>query len=191
MNIWKVSANEGYNDAFLIDEHGEQRFEKICDFTMIQNNPFLRNLEIRTKEKGFPDVMNYYGIGGTIIVSKKLKSILEQNYENLNIQFLPCICSQYPNIDLWILNVCEYHNVLDMNNSIFRKTINLHNIEVIRSVKKYVFMNLAFDLDLFKIYLGNRKYATYLFISDRFKALMEDNNITGLMLEKVYTVNTL
>ena len=94
----------------------------------------------------------------------------------------------YPNIDLWILNVCEYHNVLDMNNSIFRKTINLHNIEVIRSVKKYVFMNLAFDLDLFKIYLGNRKYATYLFISDRFKALMEDNNINRLNVrESIYS----
>lgn len=60
--------------------------------------------------------------------------------------------------------------------------------EVIKSVDKYVFKKEAFDLDFFKIYLGERKYTTYLFVSDRFKETMEENNVTGLALEKVYSI---
>ena len=28
MNIWKIIKNEGYNNAFLIDSNGKQRFDK-------------------------------------------------------------------------------------------------------------------------------------------------------------------
>ena len=60
--------------------------------------------------------------------------------------------------------------------------------EAIKSVDKYVFKKEAFDLDFFKIYLEERKYTTYLFVTDRFKQLMEENNVTGLALEKVYSI---
>ena len=60
--------------------------------------------------------------------------------------------------------------------------------EAIKSVDKYVFKKEAFDLDFFKIYLEERKYNTYLFVSDRFKKIMEENNVTGLALEKVYSI---
>ena len=43
-------------------------------------------------------------------------------------------------------------------------------------------------MDFFKIYLEERKYNTYLFVSDRFKKIMEENNVTGLALEKVYSI---
>jgi hypothetical protein len=29
MNIWKVIANEGYNNAYLIDSSGKQRFDTV------------------------------------------------------------------------------------------------------------------------------------------------------------------
>ena len=60
--------------------------------------------------------------------------------------------------------------------------------EVIKSVEKYVFRKEAFMLDFFKIYLEERKYTTYLFVTDRFKKIMEENNVTGLSLEKVYSI---
>ena len=50
------------------------------------------------------------------------------------------------------------------------------------------FKKEAFDLDFFKIYLEERKYTTYLFVSDKFKQLMEKNDVTGLALEKVYSI---
>ena len=188
MNIWKVIANEGYNNAFLIDECGKQCFDMASDFMEIIEPQSTRLLRIEMTDKGFPDIMNYWGINGTILVNSKVKALIENYYGSLSIQFFPCKCNQFNEIKLWLLNICEYHDVLDLSNSICKKTHNLQGIEVIRSVKKYCFTGEAFDLDLFKIYLDKRKYTTTLFVSDRFKRMMEENNITGLALEKVYSI---
>ena len=64
---------------------------------------------------------------------------------------------------------------------IFKGVFYMHNFS-------YVFKKEAFDLDFFKIYLEERKYNTYLFVSDRFKKIMEENNVTSLALEKVYSI---
>lgn len=73
MNIWKIIKNEGYNNAFLIDSAGKQRFDKDSDYMDIVDSPPLRTLKIETTEKGFPDIMNYWGTNGAIIVNSKLK----------------------------------------------------------------------------------------------------------------------
>ncbi len=187
MNIWKIIKNEGYNNAFLIDSKGKQRFDKDSDYMNINSSPSLRTLRIDFTEKGFPDIINYWGTNGTVIVNSKVKALIERYYGTLCTQFLPCICSNYQDLELWIWNVCEYHNVLDINNSICDRIIDLQGNEVIKSVEKYVFREEAFDLDFFKIYLEERKYTTYLFVSDKFKKIMEENNVTGLALERVYT----
>ncbi len=188
MNIWKVIANEGYNNAFLIDENGKQRFDKPADYMEITDSPPVRMLRIETTDKGYPDIMNYWGVNGTKIVSTRMRALLERYYGHLSIQFLPCRCVNDPDMTLWILNACEYHDVLDVEKSICDRIHNLQGKEVIRSVDKYAFRKEAFDLDIFKIYLEDRKYTTYLFVSDRFKSIMEENGITGLVLEKVYSV---
>ena len=188
MNIWKISANEDFNDAFLINESGKQCFEKDSFFEEIQYAPQIRNLEIRMESRGFSDIMNYWGTNGTCIVSSKTRDLILSYFGNLSIQFIPCKCDKFPDIKMWLLNVCEYHDVLDVKNCICKKTHNFQGKEVIRSVKKYAFTKEAFDLDIFKIYLEERKYTTCLFVSDRFKDIMEGNGVTGLALERVYTL---
>lgn len=188
MNIWKIIKNEGYNNAFLSDSAGKQHFDSPLDFKEIKNNPPTRLLKIEMTDKGFPDIMNYWGISGTVIVNSKVKALIERYYGTLQTQFLPCICSNSQDTELWIWNVCEYHDVLDVQKSICDRIINLQGKEAIKSVDKYVFKKEAFDLDFFKIYLEERKYNTYLFVSDRFKKIMEENNVTGLALEKVYSI---
>ncbi len=188
MNIWKVIKNEGYNNAFLIDSNGKQRFDKDSDYMEINDSPHLRTLRIEFAEKGFPDIMNYWGTNGAIIVNSKVKDLIEQCYGTSSIQFLPCVCTNCQNSKLWVWNVCEYHNLLDIDNSICDRIHNLQGKEVIKSVEKYVFRKEAFMLDFFKIYLEERKYTTYLFVTDRFKKIMEENNVTGLSLEKVYSI---
>ncbi len=188
MNIWKVIVNEDFNDAFLVNENGEQCFEKNMCFMEIQDSPKTRSLDIRIKHKGFPDIMNYWGTSGTCIVGSNIKNILESNFGDLSIQFIPCQCSQFPDMKMWILNVCEYHDVLDVKNSVCRKMCNSDGKEVIRSVKKYAFKKEAFDFDVFKIFINDQKNNLALFVSDKFKSIMEENGITGLALEKVYSV---
>ena len=144
--------------------------------------------KIEVTDKGFPDIMNYWGTNGTIIVNSKVKTLIEQYYPTASIQFLPCICTNYQSVQLWIWNSCEYHDLLDIDNSICDKIHNLQGKEVIKSVDKYAFKKEALNLDFFKIYLEERKYTTYLFVSDRFKRIMEENNVTGLALEKVCSI---
>ena len=175
MNIWKVIKNAGYNNAFLIDSTGKQCFDKNSDFMDINSSPALRTLRIEFTDKGFPDIMNYWGTFGTVIVNSKVKALIEHYYGTLNTQFLPCICSNDQGSELWIWNVCEYHDVLNVKDSICDRIINLQGNEAIKSVDKYVFKEEAFDLDFFKIYLEGRKYTTHLFVSDRFKNIMEEN----------------
>ena len=189
MNIWKVIANEGYNNAYLTDNNGVQHFDPVSDFKEINDSPPTRLLKIEVTDKGFPDIMNYWGMNGTIIVNSKVKNLIQEYYRELAIQFLPCVCNQFKEHEkeLWLLNVCEYHDVLDLNKSVCKKNHNLQGKEVIRSVKKYAFKEDAFNLDIFKIYLGSFKHTTCLFVSDRFKKIMEENNVTGLAHERVYT----
>ena len=119
MNIWKVIANEGYNNAYLVDSTGKQCFDPVSDFKEIIDNPPTRLLKIEVTDKGFPDIMNYWGMNGTAIVNSKLKKLIQEHYEESAIQFLPCTCSRVKDneIELWLLNVCEYHDVLDLNKS--------------------------------------------------------------------------
>ena len=188
MNIYNVIVNEDYNNAFLIDQNGKQCFDKNSDYMAINDSPPIRKLKIEVKEKGFPDIMNYWGTSGACIVNAKTKALIEYFLGSLSIQFFPCYCSQFPKLDLWILNVCEYHDVLDVNNCVCRKMHNFEGKEVIRSIKKYAFKKEAFDLDMFKIYINDKKNNLALFVSDKFKKIMEENNITGLALEKVYSI---
>ena len=58
MNIWKIVKNEGYNNAFLIDQNGKQCFDKSSDYMEINDSPPIRKLKIEVTDKGFPDIMN-------------------------------------------------------------------------------------------------------------------------------------
>lgn len=188
MNIWELRGNEGYNYAFLKDSDGKVCHEDGRYFLEIQNEPHIRDIMIKPQNKGFSDIMSYLGTSGSCIVSKKLKLLLEKYYGNLAIQFFPCRCEQFPDVKMWILNVCEYHDVLDIEKSVYRKGKNRQGESVIVTINKYAFTKQAFDLDIFKIYINNNKRTVHLFVSDRFKTIMEENGVTGLALKKVYSI---
>ena len=188
MTIWNILANDDYNNAFLIDENGKQRYENGYDLMNIQIEPFVRELKIEIRKNGFSDIMNYWGFGGTVIVSSKVKKLIETHFADISIQFLPCHCKQFPSAELWILNVLDYHDVLDISKCDYKYSHNITGEEVIRSIKKYSFIEKAFEYDMFKVCLPNRKLVTSLFVSDRFKAIMKENGVTGLNLKPVYSI---
>ena len=186
MIVWKRMVNEGYNNAFLINENGKQIFERPADFMDYQINPHIRNIRIEVGKNGFPDVMNYWGVNGTFIVNEKAKSVLEKNFSNQKIQFFHCHCSQYPEMNFWILNAYNYQDLLDVKKSKYDTLINLKGEEVIRSVDKYVFTKEVYEHDIFKLFISGQKRETHLFLSDRFKQVMQENGVTGLAYKKVY-----
>lgn len=188
MTIWEIIANEEYNNAYLIDENGKQHFENGFHFMDIQNAPFTRELKIGANDKGFGDIMNYWGTSGSCIVSPKMKGLLEKYFGDLTIQFFPCNSKQFPDKEMWILNACEYHDVLDYEKTVFSKMKKSNGEEMIIGINKYVFTEKAFELDMFKIYVNTTKMTTRLYVSDRFKSIMEENGVTGLALKEIYSI---
>ena len=186
MIIWKRIVNEEYNNAFLINENDKQIFERPADFMDYQIYPHIRSIRIEVGKNGFSDVMNYWGVNGTFIVNEKAKSVLEQYFFCQKIQFFACHCSQYPEMNFWILNAYNYQDVLDVEKSKYDTLINLKGEEVIRSVDKYVFTKDANEHDIFKLFISGHKRETYLFLSDRFKQVMQENGVTGLAYKKIY-----
>lgn len=188
MTIWELEVNENYNEAFLIDAEGRQIFENTASYEEMQNSPDARLIRIELGKNGFPDIMNYWVTCGTFIVCSKVKDLIEKHFTNLSVQFFPCICKQYPDVEMWAINVYEYQNVLDISKCECRYSHNIAGEEVINSIKKYSFIEKAFEYDIFKVCLPNRKLVTSLFVSDRFKAIMEENGVTGLNLKPVYSI---
>lgn len=185
MTIWELTVEFGYNIAVLIDENDNMRYENSY---YDKDKLYVRKIKIEETLKGFSDIMNYSGIGGAFIVNSKFKSILESNFCNLSMQFYPCYCEQYSNIQMWVLNICEYHDVLDIPNCIYRKGHDCNGNEIIMTIKKYAFKTDAFKLDIFKIYQNGKENSFHLYVSDRFKAIMEENGVTGLNLKSVYSI---
>lgn len=60
----------------------------------------------------FPDIMNYYGTSGAYIVNSKVKDLILYYFGNLSLQFIPCKYNKIPDMRIWLLNICEYHDVL-------------------------------------------------------------------------------
>ena len=82
----------------------------------------------------------------------------------------------------------EYHDVLDIPNCVYRTMKNLKGEEVVGNIRKYAFKKEAFGLDMFKVYRNGYKNGIWLYVSDHFKQVMEENGITGLVLKEVYTI---
>lgn len=188
MTIWELIPNEGYNNAILVDDEGNQCHDSGYDYLEKQNDPAVREIKIEKHRKGFPDIMNYWGVPGTCIVNNRTKELIERNFGDLAIQFFPCQCKQFPDIEMWVLNVYEYHDVFDVDNSVFQTLINHKGEKKICYINKFAFTNEAFDLDLFKIYIDGYKNNIRLYVSDHFKTFMEETEVTGLAFKKVYSV---
>lgn len=188
MNIWEMSVNKDFNSAFLVNESGKQCFDRDPCYIGIQGSSLTRELKIEVANKGFPDIMNYWGTSGTYVVNSKVRELIETYYGGLKIQFLPCRCDRSPDMELWLLNVCEYHDVLDIPNCTYLTRHDPEGKEIIISIDKYAFKKDAFEFDMFKIILNDRRNSLRLFVSDRFKAIMEEHEVTGLELEKMYSI---
>ena len=67
----------------MTDSSGIQRFDPVSDFKEINDCPCTRFLKIDLTDKGFPDIMNYWGMNGTSIVNSKVKKLMQEYYGEL------------------------------------------------------------------------------------------------------------
>lgn len=89
---------------------------------------------------------------------------------------------------IFILNIFNYKDILDLNKSKYTSGIDRYGKKAIGYFKSYAFKEEARNLDIFKIIVNGQKRINHLFVTDTFRNVIEQNNITGLRLKKVYEI---
>ena len=136
-------------------------------------------IDVDTK-KPLMDIIRFWGYCNTLAINKKTKTILEKNFNNL--QFLPIKLNNYDNNEYFIVNIIGYVNGLDTINSQVRKIDNKYIIDIY----KYVFNTNVQKYDIFKLKINNKIRTTDIFVNDKFKNIIEQNQLTGLTFKKVF-----
>ncbi len=124
---------------------------------------------------------------GWFVVSKKLQNILRDM--NTEIQFLPVrIIEKNSNTILenyYIANIIRVVDALCLDKSDYFET-EIPGIGIIYTVSKYgIYSEKTKDSDIFK--LSNRQEIP-IFVSEKFKKVMETENITGICLREINAV---
>ena len=184
MTIWEVIDNDDYRDFCLMNSNHPYITDSSAYFKEKQEDTsFVRT--IRTLNNNpLADIMNYCSISGTFLVNQKAKKVLQENFEG--IQFFDTICAEYLEEKFFLLNVFNYQDVLDMSRSEYKSGKNRYGKFAVGYITSYVFQKEAFELDIFKIIVNGQKRTNHLFVTDKFKRVIEENHLTGLCLRKVY-----
>lgn len=121
---------------------------------------------------------------GWFVVSSKLKKILESI--NTEIQFLPVQIKEKDSNEViseyYIANIVKVVDALCLHKSKYFET-EIEGIGIIYTVSKYgIYAERTEEADIFK--LSNRQEIP-IFASEKFKELIEKENITGICLTEI------
>lgn len=167
MNVWEIVPNEFYRNFVLT-----KCDEKIPEISALDKKPLA-------------DIMNYWSGLGTYIINEKAKNVLETHFEG--IQFSEVLCSGIFTEKLYLLIIEKYYDVLDIDNCEYQTIKNRYGEYRISNIISYAFGTGVLDLDIFRIIINGKKHDTHLFVTDTFKNIIEQSDITGLNLRKVFS----
>ncbi|MBU3661258.1 MAG: hypothetical protein FGM14_15405 [Flavobacteriales bacterium] len=126
--------------------------------------------EVKRVSGPFPDLMG--SSYSQPLVSDKLKEILLQFIPNTQIQFLPVKVHKKT---YWLLNVLNNLSCFDWDRSVY----TTYSSGVLRKVKKGVLKSELLDgIDIFRV----EEKPIDIFISEKLKTALEENNITGISI---------
>ena len=128
------------------------------------------------------DVYGFGDVKGIFAVNKKTKEILK-NYSNLNIEFIKITSEEYDE-ELYLVHILSVADVLDLENC---ECILLLN-KYVNHINKYSFKPSVKEYVLFKCIVQNMLNAVCIYCTDTFKDIIDENNITGFLFEKIYEI---
>lgn len=135
-------------------------------------------------EKPLADIMNFWSALSIYVVSEKAKNVFEHCLEE--IKFSEVFYPEMPTEKFYLLIIQKYYDVLDINHCKYQTIRNRYGECRISNINSYAFKSTVSDLDIFRIIVNQKSYDTHLFITDIFKNIVENNNLTGLNFRKVY-----
>lgn len=181
MKIWKLGIEFGNFKTYMITEKDKEKCEKLASCINLgkkTSNAFDGEEIVVYDGDIKADFSHVWGIGNQVL-NENAKNVLNDTLEN-NAEL---VVMQAEEEKLYLLNVFNIIDVLNHELSEIRYTPTGPAIEV----KKYEFKaELVGKNDIFKIYLEGRVYPCDVFVSDKFKRIVEENNLTGFSFTEVW-----
>lgn len=197
MKIFKLDANSNNATNFMY-KWQEEAFVRDRDFLLlfsIANKSLIEHLPDATCEKIIDATSNneanfsrFMGVSVNFILDQKAKDVLENNLNDA-LEFIPIKCEDKT---LYLMYVMEnapydYNNIVRENTIVMvnPKTGEKQNMLVPSRVKKFAFKEKDVEnKDIFRPIL-DAAYKSEIFVSQRFRQIVQDNNLSGFKFTKI------
>ena len=184
--VWRLDHNTEDFNAISVDDfntiitlHDGRRHRT---FPRRDGTPELATWEPRhvwyhplnfSKDKG---AANFPSWSGTTVCDAEAKQVIHDLIDDY-VEFLPLLSPTIPDTEYHVINILTTLDCLDSEKTEFGYFGSFKTIE------KYVFKSHCIgETPIFKLPISRVK----LFVTDAFKQLVEDNNLTGLKFRKVW-----
>lgn len=184
MKIYKIISNDDFKACILSDENYNKIYDK-AEFKEKLSIHELNNRKIKfiNPKRILGDVAWYWSCYGTLIINQNTKEILEKNLNN--IQYIPIKSYDYPTENFYFLNVLNYGDFLNINESTYKKMKNRYGELRIAYIKDYRFNKSVINESIFKITIPKHSYYWNIFVTDNFLKIVNKYNLTGFNFEKI------
>ena len=181
MAIWKILADSEYLGLNFADERDIRLTWAYEDGELQEWQPFYVNyitFVTDDTDERYERISNFPRISGFITCDETAKSIIEQSLYS-HVDFLPLLSETIKDRRLYVFYATTVLDCLDEEQS---ENTRLKSGYVV-GIQRHVFKSDCIgDVPIFKL-PGDPAHAPY--VNDRFKQLIEDNNLTGLKFRKV------
>ena len=182
MNIWRLKLDVnmyGYRYLDIDEEYAKMIIR--CN-RIEEKKHLMYTLDFEWKGNNYADVYGFGNIKGVFAVTKKTKEIL-QEHNNLNIEFIK-ITSKESAEELYLVHILSAADVLDLENCEYSFIMN----KFVDYIYKFSFKPTVKEYSLFKCVANGFLSTSYLYCTDTFKNIIDENNITGFLFEKIYEI---
>lgn len=115
----------------------------------------------------------------TLLCSKRAKSVLQDLIGDC-VEFIP---TDATNENLYLIHTLHYENAIDHDASVIRKLPSGLEVEYL----SYSFIEERIkSLSIFKVLLNTRPYTTEIFVTSKFKNVVEKNELTGIQFVEIW-----
>ncbi|WP_028399079.1 imm11 family protein [Ectobacillus panaciterrae] len=185
MKIWELKSDfNGYESIQLVNF--DEDFDRYFDTRFPNPLPLLSNWEdvyVKTIEKeamrARSDFPHFWVDVGTSVVSEKAKVALQGLVKN-SVEFLPLIHDEYQYYAIHVLKIID---AIDYKKAVLKRLSSGFVI----GFDKYEFIKeRVLNQHIFKVYLNDNIHRTATFVSDVFRDLALESELTGANFVEVW-----
>lgn len=167
MKIYRIRLNVAKGFVYLESEGFEFELRKQIYTGMKVNSISNEKFIVKSKSGKYPDLM---GSSSIPFISDKFKKIIEEHSDLKNFHFIPVKIEKE---NYWLLNIIGFLDCFNKEKSTFSTFDNGEPDEI----QKIVFKNENIQpFSIFKINVS----PINIFITDKFKKIIEENHVTGI-----------